>query len=450
MRAYASGASNDEDRMCVMNNTLARRSFVKAVAGLGAVSQCPSILQAGGTEHKLKLGLIGCGWYGLVDADAAFKAGNVEVVALCDVDSDHLQSASDKMERLQGYRPQTFKLYEDMLKVAGLEAVIIATPPQWHALQLIAAVKRGLDVYCEKPLAYDIRECRAMAEAVKTSGRVVQIGFQRRQSPAFLEVRDYLHTGKAGRIVCAEAAINFTAGVKDVAPQQPPASLDWDLWCGPAPLIPYSPQVGHKNWRLEQTTGQGHLVDWGIHLIDAARLILGEASPKSVSASGGIYGLRGKITTPDVLTAHFEFATCPLTWRHRLWGAAEYAPEVSNGIFFFGERETVFVTDDRWVVIPQGKGAERREHKVSADAGRLHMAEFLNAVRSRQQPGCPIEEGLRSTVAVKLAMLAYETGGKVVWDADKENLIGNAAASALLKRAYRAPWQHPWPDKVIG
>lgn len=424
-----------------------RRRFVQVAAQTGcALTAAPAVLRGDGAARPLKLGLIGCGWYGLVDVEAAFKAGGVDVLAVCDVDSEHLLDAAAKIEKLQGRRPQTFKLYEDLLAVQELEAVIIATPPQWHALQLIAAVGRKLDVYCEKPLAYDIRECRAMADAVKASGRIVQVGFQRRQSPAFQAVRDYLREGKAGRVVCAEATINYTAGVKDATPQQPPASLDWDLWCGPAPLIPYSPQVGHKNWRLEQTTGHGHLVDWGIHLIDAARVILEEAAPMNVSACGGLYGLKGKITTPDVLTAHFDFATCPLTWRHRLWGAEEYAPEVSNGLFFFCEKETVFVTDDRWVVIPKGKNAERLVNKVSGDAGRLHMAEFLDAVRTRRQPGCPVEEGLRSTEAVKLAMIAYETGSKVIWDKDSAQIAGNPAASALLRRAYRSPWKHPSPN----
>ena len=101
----------------------------------------------------------------------------------------------------------------------------------------------------------------------------MQIGFQRRQSPAFQAVCQHIQSGNAGRIVCAEANIDYTAGTKDATPQPPPASLDWDLWCGPAPKIPYSPQVGHMNWRLEKTTGHGHLVDWGIHLIDAIRKV---------------------------------------------------------------------------------------------------------------------------------------------------------------------------------
>ncbi len=430
-----------------MGKQATRRQFVHAAsAAAGAAGVFPFAARGDENARKVKIGLIGCGWYGLVDVEAAFKVGGVDVLAICDVDSEHLADTAAKIERLQGRRPQAFKLYEDLLAVQELEAVIVATPPQWHALQVIAAVARKLDVYCEKPLAYDIRECRAISDAVARSGRIVQIGFQRRQCPAFQAVRDYLQSGRAGHVVCAEATINYAAGIKDAAPQQPPASLDWDLWCGPAPLIPYSPQVGHKNWRLEQTTGHGHLVDWGIHLIDAARVILGEGMPLSVSACGGLYGLKGKITTPDVLTAHFDFASCPLTWRHRIWGAEEYAPDVANGIFFYGEKETVFVTDDRWVVIPKGKNAERQMNKVSGDAGRQHMAEFLSAVRTRQQPGCPVEEGLRSTAAVKLAMVAYETGSKIAWDSGAERVSGNPSADALLRRAYRSPWRHPSPD----
>jgi len=424
---------------------ITRRNFLRnAAVGVGVLTQFPAILKGADPDRKIRLGLVGCGWYGMVDVEAAFKVGNVEVVALCDVDSEHLAQSSDKVEKLQGSRPKTFKLYQDMLAVEGMDAVIIATPPHWHALQLIAAIERKLDIYCEKPLAYDIRECRVMVDAVRKSDRIVQIGFQRRQCSAFQAVRQHIQEGNAGKIICAEANIHFTAGTKDPTPQEPPASLDWDLWCGPAPKIPYSPQVGHKSWRLEKTTGHGHLVDWGIHLIDAARVMLGEEAPHTVSASGGLYYLKDRITTPDVLTAHFEFAGCPLTWRHRLWGAQEYSPEVSNGIFLYGEKQTIFVTDDRWIVIPKGKNVARIENKITAEAGKLHMAEFLNAVRTRKQPGCVIEDGMKSTTSVALAMISYESGSKVVWDAGKEQIVDNPAASDLLKREYRKPWVHPY------
>jgi predicted dehydrogenase len=423
-----------------------RREFLglAAVGAVGATQVSSLAAEAPARDRKLKLGLIGCGWYGLVDVRAAFKAGGVEVAGICDVDSEHLSKGADEIEKLQGARPKTFKLYEELLAMPGLEAVIIATPPQWHALQFIAAVQRGLDVYCEKPLAYDVREGRAMVDAAQKSGRIVQIGFQRRQSPAFQAVRQHLADGKAGRVVQVEVQINYTAGLKDATPQAPPASLDWDLWCGPGPKIPYSPQVGHGNWRLEKTSGHGHLVDWGIHLIDATRVILGESAPRTVSASGGIYQLRDRITTPDILTAQFDFARCPVIWRHRLWGAEEYSPELGNGIFFYGEEQTIFVTDDRWIVVPRGKNQERQTNNVKADTGTLHMTEFLEAVRTRKPPGCTVADAHLSTTTVKLAMIAYDTGARITWDGPAEQIVGHPDAAKLLKRDYRAPWQHPW------
>ena len=427
-----------------MNKINRRTFFTTAAAGAALFSIVGRAAESAGDGKKLKIGVIGCGWYGMVDARAALKVGGVEVVALCDIDSEHLAKSADDIEKLQGKRPQTFKLYEDLLKTPGLEVVIIGTPPHWHALQFIAALEKGLDIYCEKPIAYDIREGRAMVDAAKKSGRIVQIGFQRRHAAAVVEARKYIQEGNAGRVVCVDAQIHYTAGLKDPTPQAPPASLDWDLWCGPGPKIPYSPQVGHFAWRLEKTSGQGHLVDWGIHLIDATRWILGETTPRAVTAAGGIYYFKDKITTPDVLTAQFEFEKCPVTWRHRIWGAEEYAPEISNGIFFYGEKETVFVTDSKWIVIPRGKGKERKVIETKSDAGTLHMADFLNAVRSRQQPCCLIEDAYQSTTTVKLAMIAYDTGAKIAWDAASEQIVGNPAASRLLKRDYRAPWQHPW------
>jgi predicted dehydrogenase len=425
---------------------LNRRQFLgtTAAAALAQLGSRAADAPISATPRPLKLGLIGCGGYGLTNLRAALKAGGVEVVALCDVDRAQLEKCAAEVEKLQGARPPGYHRHEDLLATSGLEAVIIASPPQWHALHFIAAVGRGLDVYCEKPLAYDVREGRAMVDAATKSGRIVQIGFQRRQSAAFQAVRQFLAAGEIGRVVQTEAQIHYNAGLASPAPEAPPATLDWDRWCGPAPLLPYSPQVGHRNWRLEQTTGHGHLVDWGIHLIDTARFILGEGAPRAVTAAGGIYRLQGRITTPDTLTAVFEFERCPLTWRHRIWGAEEFTPETSNGLFFYGEKGTVFVTDNKWVHIPRGKNADRRVTETKTDAGALHMAEFLAAVRSRQPAGCTIADAHLSTTAVKLAMIAYDTSARIAWDAQKEQIVGHPAAARLLLRAYRAPWQHPY------
>ena len=418
-----------------------RRAFLGAAAATGAAL---SRSVCGAAEDRtLKMGVIGVGWYGMVDAKAALKVGAVQAAAICDVDDEHLEKNAAELETLQGSRPKTFKRYQDLLE-EDLDFVVIGTPPHWHALILLAALDKGLDAYCEKPVAYDVREGRAMVEAVKKSDRIVQIGFQRRQSRAFREVKEFIDAGKAGRIVQVDAQIHFRAGTKDPTPQDPPPSLDWDLWCGPGPKIPYSPQVAHKNWRLERTSGHGHLVDWGIHLVDSTRMTLGLGMPSEITAAGGLYYLKDKITTPDTLAVHFEFDRCPVVWRHRLWGAEEYNPEVNNGIFFFGDEATIFSTDQKWVVIPKGKGKEHEEHDAKTDLGLEHMADFLEAVRTRRPPACPIEEGFRSTATVQLGMIAYESGSVVRWDAQREQIPDNPPAAKLLKREYREPWKHPY------
>lgn len=418
---------------------LNRRAFL----GTAAAAAASVRVQAQG--RKIRLGLIGCGWWGMVDLRAALEAGGAEAVALCDVDTGHLTKAATDMETLQGSAPRTFRDYRELVRMPGLDAVIIATPPHWHALQLIDALDQGLDAYCEKPLSYDVREGQAMVAKARQSGKIVQVGFQRRQSDAVRQAADFIAGGGAGRIIQVDANIHYTAEARDATVQDPPVALDWDQWCGPAPLLPYRPSIGHFAWRLEAAYGNGHLVDWGIHWIDAVRTILGLGLPRFVQASGGLYRLGHEITTPDTLTAHFEFDRCPLVWRHRLWGSAEYNPEVSNGMSFFGEQATVFVADNQWEVIPTAKDGRRVRHEAPPDRSFIlrHMADFLDAVRNRRQPSCPVQDAFQSTAAVQLAMISYRTGTRVTWDAARGTVDANPAAEALLQREYRPPWQRP-------
>jgi predicted dehydrogenase len=419
-----------------------RRNFLgTAAAGTIGISGVAAFAQG---DKKIRIGVIGVGWYGMVDAKAALKAGGAEIVAICDVDSEHLDKSAEELSKLQGSRPRGYKLHREMLDAGNMDAVIIGTPPQWHALQLMDCLNKGYDVYCEKPLAYDIREGRAMVDAVKATDRIVLVGFQRRQSQTFKQVKEAIDAGRIGDVIQADVQIHYNAGTQDPTPVAPPASLDWDLWCGPAPKIPYSAQVGHKSWRLEKTTGHGHLVDWGIHNIDATRLVLGLGMPSRVTADGGIYRYKNIITTPDTLAVHFEFDRCPVIWRHRIWGATEYANETSNGIFFYGTKGTLFASDREWTVIPPGKDAILETVKVNNDMGTDHMKDFLECVRNRKQPSCTMESGYQTTTTVQLGMIAYESASTVQWDAKTEQIVNNPAASALLKREYRKPWVHPY------
>ncbi|MBM4091729.1 MAG: Gfo/Idh/MocA family oxidoreductase [Planctomycetes bacterium] len=421
-----------------------RRGFLKASTAAAGAVVMDQVVSGADPSRPLQMGVIGVGWYGMVDALAALKVGGVRVAAVCDVDSEHLKNAADELEKKQASRPETFKHYQELLDVESLDVVVIATPPHWHALQLLAAIERKKDVYCEKPVAYDVREGQAMVEAVNASDRIVQVGFQRRQSAALRQAAEFIASGGIGKLVQVDAQIHYHAALLDPTPQAPPESLDWELWCGPGPRIPYSPQVGHKSWRLEKTSGHGHLVDWGIHLIDAIRTMLGLGMPKQVTAAGGIYHYAGGITTPDTLSAHFEFEGLPVHWRHRLWGSTEYEPALSNGIFFFGTEGTVFAADRTWTVIRRGKEGAREEHDAPADLGRLHMADFLDAVRTRRKPSCTIGDGFQSTATVQLAMIALETGSTVRWDAKTLQVLDNPAAAALLRREYRPDWVHPF------
>ena len=423
-----------------------RRKFLEITsmgsAALASSFYIPIIPQ----DRKLRIGLIGAGWYGMVITTAALKSGGVEVIGICDIDSEHLKSSADEVEKLQGSRPKTFKYYNDLLDMKGLEALFIGTIPHWHALQFIAACKKGLDIYCEKPLSYDVQEGLAMVDAARKAGNIVQIGFQRRQAGSYKKAKELIESGRIGDVHRIMAQIHYNPGKQDTTIQQPPASLDWEEWCGPAPKLDYRPSIGHRLWRLEKEYGNGHLVDWGIHHIDIIRKIMDENMPERFNVSGGIYVLENQITTPDTLTAELAFKKAPVLWQHRLWGNGDVTREFNNGIFFYGEKGTLFVEDSKLILFPAGKEGQKEEMSVPTPLMQEnHVENFLKAVRSKDRNliTCTPEDAFRSTATVQLAMISYYTGSTVNWDEERNEITGNPEASSLLKRDYRGKYKHP-------
>ncbi len=424
-----------------------RRQFLK-VSSIGSAAVATSFyIPSALKDRKLRIGLIGAGWYGMVITKAALKAGGVEVTGICDVDSEHLNKSADEVENLQGSRPKTFKYYQDLLDMKGLDAVFIGTIPHWHALQFIAACEKGLDIYCEKPLSYDVQEGLAMVRAAKKAGNIVQIGFQRRQSKAFQKAKELIAGGKIGTVFQIGAQIHFNPVLMETTVQAPPASLDWEEWCGPAPKLDYRPSIGHIAWRLEKEYGNGHLVDWGIHHIDIIRKIMDEEMPADFMTSGGLFVLKDKITTPDTLNSVMSFKKAPVIWQHRLWGTGDITAEFNNGIFFYGDKGTLFAEDAKVVILTAGKDPQREDINLPAETMQLdHAANFLEAVRNKDKNliSCPTEEAFKSTATVQLAMISYYTGSIVKWDQQKNEITGNTEASALLKREYRGKYKHPY------
>jgi predicted dehydrogenase len=423
-----------------------RREFLE-MASYGSAAAVTSLyFPHVSQEPKIKIGLIGCGWYGIVDIKAALKIGGVEVIGICDVDSEHLTSSAAELEKLQGIRPKTFKSYHDLLDMKGLEAVFIGTIPHWHALQFIESCNKGLDIYCEKPLSYDVMEGLAMLKASEKAGNIIQVGFQRRQAESFKKAKELIAGGRIGDVHQIVAQIHYNPGPQDTKIQSPPSSLDWEEWCGPAPKLDYRPSIGHKSWRLEKEYGNGHLVDWGIHHIDIIRKIMGEDMPSEIFTTGGLLALKGQITTPDTLTARFGFKKAPVIWQHRLWGNGDVTREFNNGIFFYGENGTLFAEDSKVVIFPAGKDAEREDLEILTPLMQEKQVEnFLEAVRRKDRSliCCPPEDAFQSTATVQLAMISYNTESEVIWDKEKNGITGNPEASAFLKREYRGKYIHP-------
>jgi len=442
-----------------------RRQFVSAAAGLACSAQ------AFAQDKPRRVGLIGCGWYGKADLFRLVQVAPVEIVSLCDVDKKMLSQAAEMAATRQksGKKPRTYADYREMLKEKDLDIVLVATPDHWHALAMIAAVKAGADVYCQKPISVDVVEAQAMLAAARKYRRVVQIGTQRRSTPHIIEARDtILKQGKLGKIglveICCYYHMRNTSNPPDATP---PENLDYEMWTGPAPMRPYNPLTHPGSWRLFMEYCNGIVGDMCIHMFDMVRWMMDLGWPKRVSSSGGILVQKeAKANTTDTQTATFDYDDLKVVWQHRTWGAAP-DPKYPWAAIFYGDKGTLKVGVMGYDFIPEGKGGEPvhrdvtyeleqyprgqtepRLEKHVAPAIRYHMKNFLAAIDSRARPVADIEQGYISTASCILANNALKLGRTLAWDPEKRHVVGDDEANRLLRRAYRKPWIHPEPERV--
>jgi predicted dehydrogenase len=436
-----------------------RRQFLKAASTLPMAAALPGTLQ----DHRPRVGLIGSGWYGKCDVFRLIQVAPIEVVSICDVDRRMLGEAADLIAQRQAShkKPRTYADFREMLKEKDLDIVLIGTPDHWHALQMIAAVEAGADVYCQKPISVDIMEGEAMVAAARKHNRVVQIGTQRRSTPHLVEARDIVREGKLGKIGLVETYCYYhMRATGNPADATPPDTLDWEMWTGPAPMRPYNPIAHPRGWRAFMEYGNGIVGDMCVHMLDMVRWMTGLGWPKRVSSTGGIYvDKASKANISDTQTASFDFGETEVIWQHRTWGDPN-DPNYPWGATFYGDKGTLKASVMSYDFIPNKGPAihkdvtyeldqypeDRTEQDLErhvAPAIRHHMQDLLHAIATRGRPAADVEEGHISTASCILANMSMKLGRSLAWDAQKRQIVGDSEANRLLRRPYRRPWVHP-------
>ncbi|MBI5396009.1 MAG: Gfo/Idh/MocA family oxidoreductase [Verrucomicrobia bacterium] len=442
-----------------------RRSFLKTSAAAGLALAVPALFGQLPAK-KYRVALIGCGWYGPSDLWRLIQVAPIEVVGLCDPDKKFLAATSELLCQRQKLSkgPPTYTDYRELLAKKNFDIVLIGTPDHWHALQMIAAVEAGADVYVQKPISVDVLEGEAMVAAARKHSRVVQVGTQRKSTPHLIEVKQkVIEAGLLGTIAHVDMCCYFPMRANGNPPVEPvPDFFDYEMWTGPAPLRPYDGLPHKRWWRTFMEYGNGIVGDMCVHMLDTARWMLSLGWPKRISSSGGIFVQKqGKSNISDTQTATFDYDGLTLTWQHRSWGAPA-DPDYPWALFIYGDKGTLKASTMRADFIPQDKKAsplhfdcfyEREKYPEdvtekgielnAAPATRRHMLDFLAAVEKRSRPVADIEEGHISTASCVLANVAMQLGRPLAYDPKKREVTGDAEATQLLRRPYRAPWKHP-------
>jgi predicted dehydrogenase len=428
-----------------------RRDFLKA-APIAAAS-FPTIVRASALgragrpapSDRIVMAGIGFGMQGIPNMRNFLESGDVQWVAVCDVDRDHLDEARRTVDDHYGNRAcAVHRDFRELLARRDLDAVSLAVPDHWHAILAVSAVRAGLDVYGEKPLTHGLREGRALCDAVGRYGRVWQTGSWQRSVASFHRAAELVRNGRLGRILRVEVGLpeghwDFaeTFGREAVTPV--PEGLDYDLWLGPAPRFPYREAAVHMNWRWNMAFGGGQLMDWVGHHVDIAHWGLGfdTTGPVAVEARGE-FAKSGIYDSPVRYRVDATYADgTPLV-------VAGGYPEIWGGTKWIGERGWIWVDRGEFRAEPAGlRSEEVGPGEVRLTRSRDHWRDFLDRVWDRASTIAPCEIAHRSASVGHLGVAAMTVGRKIRWDPATETVIGDPEVERLLARSYRAPWQLP-------
>lgn len=434
--------------------SVTRRTFL-ASSTLSLTGACAAVERgAVRPNERINVGLIGCGSMGRGDLRGFLMQPDVFCPVICDVDDAHLGEVAGYVEKAYGNRPDTVKDFRRVLDRADVDVVIVATPNHWHALPTVYACQAGKDVYVEKPLAKTIDEGHAMREAARRHRRVVQMGTQMHSGKHYRDAVEFVRSGKLGklRIVRAWAYHYFKElrGLDHPPDGESPDGVDYDLWIGPAPKRRFNPSRFHRNWRWFWDYAGGLMTDWGVHLLDLCLWALDSEPPQVVHSSGGRYVLDDNTETPDTQVAVYEFPSCTLMFEHRLQGGVAEGAR-SHGMSFFGSEGMLIIDGEGWEVKPEPhtNALEPLREEAVGDGRLEHIRNFLDCVKSRQQPVSNLEVGHFVTSVTHLGNLAFRSGAPVRWDAEKERVEDNPEADELVGCVYRSPWRLPYTRRSV-
>jgi len=433
-----------------------RRRFIQNTAALGLAMQAPFVLSQN-PARKYRTALIGSGWWGKNILKEAMASGRCQVVGLSDAGSAICEVAADQVADLSGDKPKLYGDHRELLAKENPDIVIIATPDHWHALQTVDAVKAGAHVYVEKPTGHTINESRAMLKAARESGRVVQVGLHRRIGPHHVSAMKFLKSGAVGDVGMVRLFANSGGGRENPSKNSgPPEGMNWDLWCGPGPLRPFNSKLHPGGWRNFLDYANGTLGDWGVHWLDQVLWWSEEKYPKRIFCTGGrpIAGpavLNDREQTsdaPDHQVAVYDFEKFTCIWEHRRFSGSNVEKH-RIGAYFYGTKGVLHIGwRDGWTFYPSNnRDKETHENSQLQEPDghniKLLWADFLEAIDQKRTPTAGIELAHRATVLPLLGMLSWKVGRSIEWDGAKEQIVGDPAASQLLSRRYREPWQYP-------
>ncbi len=442
-----------------------RRTVLGGIAATAAASSLATPVFAK-AKRPYRVGVIGSGWFGKLNLFAVMQVAPVTPLALCDIDSVMLQEARDLvMARPDSVvKPQTppalYADYREMLAKHRFDIVIIGTPDHWHTLPAIAAMESGAHLYLEKPVCVDIAEGQALVAAARKHKRTVQVGTQRRTTRFLKDAKArVVDGGLLGKVGLAEVFCYYRQRPKSFPPvSAPPATLDWNVYCGPAPLLAYREKIHPRNWRAFMEFCNGYMGDVGVHFIDVCRFLLDLGWPSEISSAGGILvDTASPATVPDTQTASFRFDDLLMTWTNRQYGASGN-PATPWGATLYGDKGTLRLSPNSYEFTPEAKDGEKLSAQLDRELGefpadtadkalfaitRDNMRDFLSALEHGTRPASDIEQGFISTSCCILANMSLTLGRTLHWDAAAQRVIGDEEANALLARPYRAPWVHP-------